>query len=200
MWKADSSAPAPSSSLLYTAGPGWWMEEETSSGRTRSMRIHESTLLPTGRVWMQVEPMPLDWVGEHVHDMAVPVPFVFFAYHPLFGRLDRIGDWMRWTTTASVTEPEDAWSSAQDWIRASLSPRTPHNPHLHHSHHRPYEARHHAPRHHEARPPYQAREDRARPATKPYAPHQTRPATRPTTRPTTRQSRYDPAEEKWMGQ
>ena len=98
------------------------MEEETDALRSRSIRIHQSQIMMGSMIWMDVERMPVDWVGEHVHEVNTVVPYFFIKSHPLFGKLDRIGEWMRWTTPAMSTDdandPVTVWENARDWIHA----------------------------------------------------------------------------------
>ena len=131
LWKVDPSVPAPRSTLTYTRGPGWWLEEEKCDRpvRSRSFRLHKSTRVTESVTAFDTECMPTDWVGEDLFE-TVEVPYQFYKFDPVYGRLDRVDEWMRWTTIQDLPCTEDdlqaIWKDAQGWI---------HSRHKVHEHH-----------------------------------------------------------------
>lgn len=118
LWKADPAALEPRSTLSVMRGPGWWLEEEITDRPTksRSIRVRNSAQITESVVALEIEMMPMDWVGEDVFEGEEKVPYQFYKLDPVFGRLERVGEWMRWMTSKEANK--GTWEDAQQWIHA----------------------------------------------------------------------------------
>jgi len=112
VWKATS--PFPSTSITYYSGSNWFLEEHSTYSRS-AMYLNQHTLSNHGWVY-DIKWMPTNWVGSHFLE-NVSVPYALIKEDAL-GRLEQLGEWMRFSTYHEVDDKEVEWERIQQWIVA----------------------------------------------------------------------------------
>jgi hypothetical protein len=115
VWKA--TYPLISTSILYYSGSNWFLEEHSTYSKS-AMYLNQQTLSNYG--WMyDIKWMPTNWVGSHLLE-NVFVPYALIKEDAL-GRLEQLGEWMRFTTYREVEDKEAEWERIQQWVMAKPS-------------------------------------------------------------------------------
>lgn len=112
VWKATS--PFPSTSITYYSGSNWFLEEHSTYSKS-AMYLNQQTLSNHGWVY-DIKWMPTNWVGSHLLE-NVSVPYALIKEDAL-GRLEQLGEWMRFSTYREVDDKEVEWERIQQWIVA----------------------------------------------------------------------------------
>ena len=129
MWKATSPL-ITSISLSYYSGSNWFLEEHSTYSKS-AMYLNQQTLSNQGSMY-DIKWMPTNWVGSHFLE-NVSIPYALIKEDAL-GRLEQLGDWMRFTTYREVDNKEAEWERIQQWaidnsaIKASVHPDTSYEP------------------------------------------------------------------------
>jgi hypothetical protein len=115
IWKA--LAPLTSASVTYYSGSNWFLEDHSTYSRS-AMYLNQRSLSNHGWVY-DIKWMPTNWVGSHLLE-SMSVPYALIKEDGL-GRLEQLGDWMRFTTYREVDEKEEEWERIQQWILTKAS-------------------------------------------------------------------------------
>ena len=111
IWKATTPFSPTVKTISYYAGSNWFLEDYGSHSKS-AMYVDQATLSENGILY-DIQWMPSNWVGSYVLE-KVHVP-----YSPIrsleWGTLERIGNWMRFTTKQDV--PADQRESIWKQIR-----------------------------------------------------------------------------------
>jgi hypothetical protein len=79
------------------------------------MYLNQQTLSNHGWIY-DIKWMPTNWVGSHLLE-NVSIPYALLKEDAL-GRLEQLGEWMRFTTYREVDDKEAEWERIQQWIVA----------------------------------------------------------------------------------
>ena len=82
------------------------------------MYLNQRALSNQGCVY-DIKWMPTNWVGSHLLENA-SVPYALVKEDAL-GRLEQLGDWMRFTTYREVDDKEAEWERVRQWVSAPIS-------------------------------------------------------------------------------
>lgn len=82
------------------------------------MYLNQRALSNQGCVY-DIKWMPTNWVGSHLLENA-SVPYALLKEDAL-GRLEQLGDWMRFTTYREVDDKEAEWERIQEWVLTPFS-------------------------------------------------------------------------------
>jgi hypothetical protein len=110
VWKATS--PLTSTSLTYYSGSNWFLEEHSNYSKS-AMYLNQQALSNHGWVY-DIKWMPTNWVGSHLLE-KISVPYALIKEEAL-GRVEQLGDWMRYTTYREVDDKEVEWERIQQWM------------------------------------------------------------------------------------
>jgi len=117
MWKATSPliTTSAASILSYYSGSDWFLEEHPTYSKS-AMYLNQQSLSNHG--WMyDIKWMPTNWVGSYLLE-SVSVPYALLK-EDILGRLEQLGDWMRFTTYREVDDKEAEWERIQEWVTLS---------------------------------------------------------------------------------
>lgn len=106
IWKAVEPFSPTVKTISYYAGSNWFLEDYGS--HSKSAMYMEATLSEHGLLY-DIQWMPTNWVGSHVLEQS-QVPYSLVRTLE-YGVLERVGNWMRFTTKHDVTveEREHMW-------------------------------------------------------------------------------------------
>ena len=112
IWKATAPFSPTVKTISYYAGSNWFLEDYGSHSKS-AMYIDQAILSEHGLLY-DIQWMPSNWVGSYVLEQS-HVPYVLIRTVE-WGTLDRIGDWMRFTTKydVPVEEREHAWKQIRE--------------------------------------------------------------------------------------
>jgi hypothetical protein len=111
VWKATSPLTT-STSLTYYSGSNWFLEEHSTYSKS-AMYLNQQTLSNHGWVY-DIKWMPTNWVGSHLLE-NLSVPYALLK-EDVAGRLEQLGDWMRFTSYHEVDDKEVEWERIQQWV------------------------------------------------------------------------------------
>jgi hypothetical protein len=111
VWKATSPLTS-STSLTYYSGSNWFLEEHSTYCKS-AIYLNQRALSNHGWVY-DIKWMPTNWVGSHLLE-NVSVPYALLK-EDVVGRLEQLGDWMRFTSYHEVDDKEAEWERIQQWI------------------------------------------------------------------------------------
>jgi hypothetical protein len=111
VWKAASPLPL-TSSVTYYSGSNWFLEEHSTYFKS-AMYLNQQTLSNHGYVY-DIKWMPTNWVGSHLLE-NLSVPYALLK-EDVAGRLEQLGDWMRFTSYHEVDDKEAEWERIQQWV------------------------------------------------------------------------------------
>lgn len=112
IWKAASPLPLTSTSLTYYSGSDWFLEEHSTYSKS-AMYLNQQTLSNHGWLY-DIKWMPTNWVGSHLLE-NITVPYLLLK-EDVVGRLEQLGDWMRFTSYHEVDDKEAEWKRIQEWV------------------------------------------------------------------------------------
>ena len=111
VWKAASPLIS-STSMIYYSGSNWFLEEHSTYSKS-AMYLNQQTLSNHGWVY-DIKWMPTNWVGSHLLE-NLSVPYALLK-EDVIGRLEQLGDWMRFTSYHEVDDKEVEWERIQQWV------------------------------------------------------------------------------------
>jgi hypothetical protein len=111
VWKAVSPLTT-STSLTYYSGSNWFLEEHSTYSKS-AMYLNQQTLSNYGYVY-DIKWMPTNWVGSYLLE-NLSVPYALLK-EDVAGRLEQLGDWMRFTSYHEVDDKEAEWKRIQLWV------------------------------------------------------------------------------------
>lgn len=111
VWKAVSPLPL-TSSVTYYSGSNWFLEEHSTYSKS-AMYLNQQTLSNHGWVY-DIKWMPTNWVGSHLLE-NVSIPYALLK-EDVVGRLEQLGDWMRFTSYHEIDDKKAEWERIQQWV------------------------------------------------------------------------------------
>lgn len=107
IWKSITPYSPTIKTISYCAGSNWFLEDYGS--HSKSAIYVDQHILSDGGVLYDIEWMPTNWVGPYLLEQAY-VPYSFIREVEL-GTLEKIGNWMRFTTKHDVSaeDREKIW-------------------------------------------------------------------------------------------
>ena len=107
IWKATTSFSPTVKTISYYAGSNWFLEDYGLHSKSAKY-MDQATLSENGLLY-DIQWMPTNWVGSYVLE-KLHIPYVLIRTVE-WGTLERIGDWMRFTTKhdVSVDDRELVW-------------------------------------------------------------------------------------------
>ena len=121
VWKALPLTSTTLTPLSYYSGSNWFLEEHSTYSKS-AMYLNQRALSNQGCVY-DIKWMPTNWVGSHLLENA-SVPYALLKEDAL-GRLEQLGDWMRFTTYREVDDKEAEWERIQEWVLTPLKMEQP---------------------------------------------------------------------------
>lgn len=82
------------------------------------MYLNQQNLSNHGWVY-DMKWMPTNWVGSHLLE-NVSIPYAHLKEDAL-GRLEQLGEWMRFTTYREVDDKEAEWERIQQWVAKPIA-------------------------------------------------------------------------------
>ena len=112
IWKATAPFSPTVKTISYYAGSNWFLEDYGSHSKS-AMYVDQTTLSEHGLLY-DIQWMPSNWVGSYVLE-KLQVPYSLIRVVEL-GTLERIGNWMRFTTKHDVSaeERELVWKQIRE--------------------------------------------------------------------------------------
>ena len=112
IWKTTTPFSPTVKTISYYAGSNWFLEDYGSHSKS-AMYVDQAILSEEG-VLYDIQWMPTNWVGPYVLE-KLHVPYSLIRVFE-WGTLERIGNWMRFTTKQDVPveEREALWKQIRD--------------------------------------------------------------------------------------
>jgi len=112
IWKSTTPFSPTVKTISYYAGSNWFLEDYGSYSKS-AMYLDQATLSEHGLLY-DIQWMPSNWVGSHVLEQS-QVPYTLIKVME-WGTLERIGNWMRFTTKhdVRVEERELLWKQIKE--------------------------------------------------------------------------------------
>jgi len=112
IWKATTPFSPTVKTISYYAGSNWFLEDYGSHSKS-AMYLDQATLSDGGLLY-DIQWMPTNWVGSYVLE-KLHVPYTLIRNVEM-GTLERIGNWMRFTTKydVAVEEREGIWKQIRN--------------------------------------------------------------------------------------
>ena len=114
IWKATTPFSPTVKTISYYAGSNWFLEDYGTHSKS-AMYMDQATLSDNGFLY-DIQWMPSNWVGSYVLEKA-HVPYALIRTVE-YGMLERIGNWMRFTTKhdVPVNERELLWMKIRESV------------------------------------------------------------------------------------
>lgn len=96
IWKATT--PAPSSSIAYSSGSNWWLEDHAA--HSYSYQYEDQMMLSNDTLVYHVSKMPHNWVGATLLEVT-RIPYQRIR-EDQDGILEQVGEWMRYQTKHEI--------------------------------------------------------------------------------------------------
>ena len=112
IWKSTTPFSPTVKTISYYAGSNWFLEDYGSYSKS-AMYLDQATLSEDGLLY-DIQWMPTNWVGSYVLEQT-HVPYSLIKVME-WGMLERIGNWMRFTTKhdVHVEEREHIWKKIKE--------------------------------------------------------------------------------------